>query len=155
LACPYTSITPPSSLSLLSLLEARAIDRSMSGSPCFSEQWRPEALTLAAFLYLDRHSMARQTPLLTVLHPFACPALDLCTPSGSEEPGLLLPPARPATYYYCSSTIRPSPTLFFLSLFSSRARVPTNTTNQCNHPWRRHRLDPRLDSFQLYIFQPW
>jgi hypothetical protein len=36
----------------------------------FSEQCRPEPLTLVAFLYLDRHSMARQTPLLTVLHPF-------------------------------------------------------------------------------------
>jgi hypothetical protein len=35
----------------------------------FSEQCRSEPLTLAAFLYLDRHSMARQTPLLTVLHP--------------------------------------------------------------------------------------
>lgn len=34
-----------------------------------SQQCLPEPLTLAAFLYLDRHSIARQTPLLTVLHP--------------------------------------------------------------------------------------
>jgi hypothetical protein len=43
---------------------------SLSLSPRFissslSEQCRPEPLTLAAFLYLDRHSMARQTQLLT------------------------------------------------------------------------------------------